>query len=269
MHLSKEEQIIYNHFNDLFNLAYQRGIPVFSDFAGLNETGLMYRLLDDKHIPADLIKERVITYGGYEHAERQIICFLPEQTYNKVTTDDFPIECVRISPVNKKFCDALTHRDYLGTVMNIGLERNQIGDIIVKKEGSENNISYTGYVFCRKNKSELLTDITRIKHTTVHVEIVDGAELLLKQEYKEISGSVSSLRIDSVIAVALKSSRSRCLTLIREGNVFVNGRCCTENAKNVCNGDIISIRGHGKYMIEEPQSITKKGRYHITVKQYI
>ena len=269
MHLSKEEQIMYNHFDDMYNLADRRGIPVFSDFVSLNEVNLVYMLLEEKGINRQLQDEYLYVFGGYDQAERNMVCFLPQNSYQEIEEKDFPIACVRIAPVNKKFCDALTHRDYLGTIMNIGLERNQIGDIVVKNEGNGKNDAFVAYVFCRKNKAELLTDITRIRHTTVSAEIIEGTEISFEQQYKEIAGSVSSLRIDSIISVAAKTSRTKSLTYIREGNVFLNGRCCTENAKIVSEGDVISIRGFGKYKIGETGAVTKKGRYHVTVLQYI
>ena len=88
-------------------------------------------------------------------------------------------------------------------------------------------------------------------------------------KYREIIGSVASLRLDAVTAVALKSSRSQCLEYIRAGNVYINGRNSTENAKEIKDGDILTVRGFGKYLIETSENTTRKGRYHIIVKQYI
>ena len=269
MKLSKEEQIIYSHYEDMFHLADRRGIPVYSNFAGLNEINLAYRMLDEQHIPKEIQDSRVVLYGGYKDAERCIICFLPEILYEENETDSFPIVCIKIEPANKKFCGELTHRDYLGTVMGLGIEREQIGDIVIKKEGSDRNTYYVGYVFCKKSISDLILGIERIKNTTVKTSLADGRELTLQQSYKEISGSVASLRVDSVVSVAVKTSRSKCLDIIREGKVYLNGRCCTENAKNISNNDIITVRGYGKFLIETSDSKTKKGKYHIIVKQYI
>ena len=269
MNLSKEEQIVYSHFDDMYKMAHKRGIPIYSDFAGLNEIGIMYRLLLDKHVPPDLNNNYVVLYGGYEQAERRMICFLPDYYYGEIDKIEFPIACVKIEPVNRKFCDSLNHRDFLGTVMNVGLTRSQIGDIIVKKEEYNGNASYAGYVFCKNNKAELLTDITRVKHTTVYAQITDCRKILFEQEYKEISGNVPSLRLDAIIAAAIRLSRSKCLALIRGGSVYLNGRCCMESAEIVNSNDIISIRGYGKYMIGEVSSLTRKGRFNITVRQYI
>lgn len=269
MKLSKEEQIIYSHYEDMFHLADRRGIPVYSNFAGLNEINLAYRMLDEQHIPKEIQDSRVVLYGGYKDAERCIICFLPEILYEENETDSFPIVCIKIEPANKKFCGELTHRDYLGTVMGLGIEREQIGDIVIKKEGSDRNTYYVGYVFCKKFISDLILGIERIKNTTVKTGIAAGDDLQWHQDYKEITGSVSSFRMDTVVSVALRTSRAKCLNIIREGKVYLNGRCCTENAKKINNNDIITVRGYGKFLIELSESRTKKGNYYIIVKQYV
>lgn len=266
MELAKEEQITSRHLRDLAMLASKRGIPVFSGFMGLNDINILYRVLKSMDIPENLTDRYIITFGGYNGAERLMACFLPDTLYTAPEYKEFPIECIKISPVNRKFCDALSHRDYLGTAMGLGIERSQIGDIIVKKEESG---GVTGYIFCCKDKAPLIKDITKVRHTKVYTETVCGTDLGLIQEYKEIQGSVSSVRLDAVTAVAVKASRTTGLSLIKDGRVFLNGRLCTVSSKNICDGDIISIRGYGKYRIEVSQSVTKKGRYHITVKQYI
>jgi len=268
--MTKEEHMLYNHFEDLYRLADTCGGPVYSGcFAGLNEMGIIYRLFEDMHVPPGCTDNYIMAYGGYKDAERKMLCFLPGTNNSFLPQEkDFPLECIKISPANSKFCDALTHRDFLGTIMGVtGVKRDQIGDIIIKK--GDNGSFAAGYVFCCKDKARFILDITRMRHTTVHTEIADGEMLPLVQEYKDIQGSVSSMRLDCIVAVALKMSRSKCLALVKAGSVYINGRLCTEGSKVLCDGDIISIRGYGKYKAGLSQSVTKKGRYHITVKQYI
>lgn len=269
MQLTKEEQILLQHFNDMIQLSYQRSIPVYSQFCSLAELELAFRALEEFY--GNIVRENVhyMLYGGFPDAERQIICFLPEQGKNSITENDFPLCCVCITPVNKRFCDKLNHRDYLGTIMNLGITRDQIGDILVKKEEKGSGQFCVGYIFCKKDKADLLTEITRIKHTTVKVEAVDLEQMEWQTEFKEINGSVSSFRLDAIIALAVKLSRSQVLELVQSGSVFLNGRCCTENAKKLNEGDIFSIRGYGKFLFDKANSMSKKGRYHITIKQYI
>ena len=152
--------------------------------------------------------------------------------------------------------------------MNLGIERNQVGDIVVKEADSYSK-ACVAYVYCKSNKEKLIESITSIKHTTVYCEAVAMTEIDSTPKYREIIGSVASLRLDAVTAVALKSSRSQCLEHIRAGNVYINGRNSTENAKEIKDGDILTVRGFGKYLIETSENTTRKGRYHIIVKQYI
>lgn len=269
MHLSKEEQILLQHFNDMIQLSYQRGIPVYSQFAGLHETALAYKAMDDFYHGSWQEGRQAVLFGGYPDAERRIICFLPEQGDCYMDDLDFQVACVRIKPANKRFCDTLSHRDYLGTVMNLGLTRDQIGDILVKHEEEGACQASTGYIFCKREKAGLLTGINRIKHTTVVSESISGEEFTWEPEFREISGSVSSFRLDAVLSVAVKTSRSQGLLLIQAGNVFLNGRCCTENAKKLAEGDVFSVRGYGKFIFEKISARSKKERYHIILKQYI
>lgn len=269
MHLSKEEQILLEHYNDLIQLSYQRDIPVFSQFASFHEAELAYQALDGFYGNSWQEGRQVAFYGGYPEAERKMICFFSEQSGIAVSQLNFPICCVRIVPINKKFCDSLSHRDYLGTVMNLGITRDQIGDILVQQKNVGGSTVSIAYLFCKKDKADLLTGITRIKHTTVAAETISFEEMDWEPSFKEITGSVSSFRLDGILSLAIKASRSQSLALIQAGEVFLNGRCCTENAKKLETGDIFSARGYGKFLFEQTNSLSKKGRYHITVKQYI
>lgn len=269
MQQSKEEQMVFKHFLDLCRMAYQRGIPFYSDFIGLADRDLVERAVAEQFPSLPIQNHPVVFYGGYPDAERNVVCFLPEPNFPEPPADSYPICCIRIEPVNRRFSENLNHRDYLGTIMGLGLERDQIGDIVVRQEGDGSVQTAVAYVFCKQNKAELLLDLNRIRHTTVSAKEADARSLHWTPEYKEIAGSVSSLRMDAVLSIAIRTSRTQGLQLIREGNVYLNGRCCTENAKLLNNGDILVVRGYGKYLFCDTGGVSKKGRYQIIVKQYI
>lgn len=268
MQRSKEEQMAIKHFRDLCRMAYQKGIPLYSEFIGLTERDLVFQAVMEQFPSLRADQYPIHFYGGYPDAERSVVCFLPQPDFPQPQWDAFPVSCIRIESVHRKFSENLTHRDYLGTVMGLGIERDQIGDIVVRQGGAGQQKT-AAYVFCKKNKAGLLLEVNRIRHTTVAAREEDAHTLHWLPEYKEISGSVSSLRVDAVLSVAVGTSRTRGLQLIREGNVYLNGRCCTENAKLLQDGDILSIRGYGKYLFCYYGSVSKKGRYPIIVKQYI
>ena len=124
-------------------------------------------------------------------------------------------------------------------------------------------------VFCKSNMESLILELDRIRHTTVKTECIPLNQLHWEQKYKDISGSVTTPRLDAVLSVAIRTSRTQGLQLIRDGNIYINGKCCTENAKLLREGDIISVRGYGKYRFRQTGVRSKKGRYHIMVQQYI
>lgn len=267
---AKEGQMLQKHFEDLSRMAYMRGFPFFSDFIGLADRDAAYHAVEAQFpaLPSTAIP--LSFFGGYPDAERVMAAFLPEAVSPSPKPEEYPLCCIRVKPANRRFSEDLTHRDYLGTVLGLGIERNQIGDIVIRQEGHAGAEYTVAYIFCKKDKAELLLGLNRIRHTTVRAELADVAETLhITQKYKEISGSVSSLRLDAVLAVAIRISRTQSLQVIRDGNTYINGRCCMENAKLLKDGDILSVRGYGKYLFQHNRAVSKKGRYQITVKQYI
>ncbi|MBR1743694.1 MAG: hypothetical protein IJ733_17870, partial [Lachnospiraceae bacterium] len=100
----KEEEVLYKHFKDLIQASYQRMIPTYSHFAGIHELSLGFLALEEFYGKGRFYEGvHYSLFGGYEDAERKVFCFMNEEQGFPVTEEDFPIRCVRISPVNKKF----------------------------------------------------------------------------------------------------------------------------------------------------------------------
>ena len=108
-------------------MAYQRGICVYSDFVTITQQELACQALAELYPDTHVEQLPLYAYGGYEEADRRVLMFMPPEYMDRISDTQFPISCIRIAPVNRKFGEALTHRDYLGTVMGMGLERDQIG----------------------------------------------------------------------------------------------------------------------------------------------
>lgn len=265
---SKEDEMLIKHLKDLIHLSYQRMIPVFTNFFGMHELSLGFLALEEFYGKGQY-QEGVHFqwFGGYPNAERKLFCFLCPEQVCSVTEEEAPIRCMKISPSQRKFGESLAHRDYLGTILGLGIVRNQIGDILVERDSEF--ASSTAYVFCKEDKSDLIQGIDRVRHTTVKVEEVVFAQTGWQPSFREISGSVSSFRLDALLALVLRLSRAKVLSLIQENQVAVNGRVCTENAKRIEEGDILSVRGYGRFLFDKAGSCSKKGRYHITMKQSI
>ena len=172
------------------------------------------------------------------------------------------ISVLHISPLNKKYSEALSHRDYLGSILNLGIERGMIGDILITDSEA--------IVFVKMQMQEFLTEnITRIRHTSVLATIDELTDFHYSPRYEEIKGTVASVRLDSLLSVAFSSSRSKLSGLIEGGKVFVNGRLITSNAYQVKEHDIISVRGMGKFEFIETLAFTKKKRIYVLIHKYV
>lgn len=250
--MNQEEALFRKHLSDLARTADQRSIVTFTDFLNLNELNLFHTAgRDFPYVQGE-------TFGGYEHAERQMAAFLPDA----LSFDwKYPIACLRIAPLNKKFAEPLTHRDYLGAVLNLGIERAKIGDILVGQDAA--------WMFCTEGMADFICrELVRIRHTSVRCERCEASEIEAQVRTETVTGTVSSVRLDSVLAVACKASRSSLIASIEEGRVFINGRLVTSNAYQLKEGDLISLRGTGRFRFLEVGNQSKKGRYFIKIEKY-
>ena len=251
--MQKEELLLQKRLVELSRNAYQRGIVTFSDFLNLNELNILHT------IPKDELHTKYVTFGGYDYSERQMVAFLPDALCYDY---EYPISVIKVSPLQKKFSDKLSHRDYLGAILNLGIERCKIGDILVEENHA--------ILFVHKTLEKFLLDeLRRIKHTSVMTAVEDMQDFHYEPTTKEIKGTVSSLRLDSLLALAFASSRSKLVAFIEGGKVFVNGKLITSNGYQIKENDIVSVRGLGRFRYIETMSQTKKGRYYITLELYI
>ncbi len=251
MQNDKEIQLCKKRFMDLANMSYYKQYATFSDFLALNEQAAF------REIEKELPPVSYLMWGGNTLSERKMICFSSEEP----TREQFPIAVLKIRAAHAKFAEKLTHRDYLGAVLNLGIDRCKVGDIMLVDEEA--------FLFVDESMEEYIcSSIERVKHTNVVCEKV-GADVTFEQRYKEISGTVQSVRLDAVISTAFKSSRSQLISMISSGRVFVNGSLITNNSFRLKEGDIVSVRGMGKFLYEKEQDVTKKGKIRILLRKYI
>lgn len=251
--MDKDEDLLKKHFLDLADAASRKSIVTFSDFMNLNELNIFHSITQG----FSFISWK--TFGGYEAAERQIAAFIPDALYYDW---EFPLSCLKISPLNAKFSDNLTHRDYLGAILNLGIDRGKLGDILVADS--------CAYVFCRDTMLEFISnELTRIRHTSVICKEEPLRDFSVPLKTELIRGTVASVRLDSILALAFKSSRSSIVGLIEGGKVFVNGKLVVSNGYSLKDEDIISARGLGKFRYTGITSQTKKGRCFVEIEKYI
>lgn len=275
-----EQELCKKRLLDLSNQAYYKGVVCFSDFLNLNELHIYHSLHREFSVPTE-------SFGGYDGAERQMAAFIPDalsyahlqkvsatqgaagaQSGGKRTPSDlpelkYPIGCIRIIPASPKYAEKLTHRDILGAAMHLGIERNRLGDIICRSE------EY--YLFCEQDIYPfLLEQLTKIRHTAVRTERYDQSNGIetVSPNFEESSEMIASNRIDAIIARAYRLSRSESAALLAEDKIFVNGRRVS-NCNESCNsGDIISVRGKGRFIFETADLLTKKGKLKVNFKYF-
>lgn len=249
--MNSEEILLQKRFLELAETAYQRNIPMFSDFLNLNEQDVFEQSLHS------MPPISCVMMGGYTLAERKIAAFLPYE----VEPERIPIKRLEIRPIHAKFSEELTHRDYLGALLNLGIERSILGDILVGESKA--------YVLCKeKMASYIMEQLVRIKHTTILTTEADSLTEI-SPRLETISGSVQSVRLDSVLAAATNISRSHIIDYIEGAKVFVNGRLITTNSYNLKEGDILSVRQVGRFRYVGVSSMSKKGRSIITIEKFI
>ena len=246
--MNKEEQLLERRLIELSNLAFSRDIVTFSDFLNLNELNILHRT------PKDQFKARFETYGGYELAERQMVAFIPDALCYEWS---YPFVCIHAVPQYPKYAEKLTHRDVLGALMHLGLDRSKIGDIVLL----ENDI----YIFCSETISDFIMDqFTQIRHTMIRSSIIeDVSTLKVHPVFEEHDDMVASNRIDAIIARAYHLSRSEAAAYLTAEKVFINGRCITNCNQSCDNGDIVSVRQKGRFVFETDQSLSKKGKLRV------
>ena len=251
--MQKEELMLQKRLIELSKTAYQKGIVTYSDFLNLNELNILHTT------PKQEFYSCYETFGGYEFSERQMVAFLPDALcYDK----NYPMTALKIEALQKKFSEKLSHRDYLGSILNLGIDRAKLGDILVEDD-------YAILFVQNSLKNFMLEELTRIRHTSVIVTEVVKEDFSYQPKTKEIQGTVSSLRLDSLLSLAFASSRSKLVAYIEGGKVFVNGKLITSNGYQIKEEDIISVRGLGRFRFKETMSQTKKGRYYVTIHLYV
>lgn len=193
---------------------------------------------------------KVYYYGGYDGAER-VRAIIQNEYYEKPIEDDF---CISIYQAKfKKEYQEIGHRNILGSIMSLGIERNTFGDIYIN-----DNIIYL--FVSREIENYLINNIPMIMHQRLEFKKIELFDESYLKKYSEIIIQVSSMRLDAVIARSLNISRNKSVEIIESGSVFINHLECKSITKQCCIGDMLSIRGFGRITIVEYQKTTKKGR---------
>lgn len=264
----EEIDILRGRIHDLSQRASKDSYLTHTEFLSLSEQALFYKILKEEHVSLLEKKYAGVSYflfGGHEDDDRKIIFFLPyyqkeEEIKNQIMDGEI-ISVIHIYPKNIKFADVLTHRDYLGALMHLGINRNQFGDILT--DGTN------GYIFIMSSFASLIKEeLIKVKHTSVNVEVIKPKDCPFKMRFSLENINVASLRLDCIIAEVFHLSRRDSQILIASESVFINGMTCMDNSHNLNENDRVSIKGKGKFIYIGQQGLTRKGRLFIKIKRY-
>ncbi|MBQ2941064.1 MAG: RNA-binding protein [Clostridia bacterium] len=239
---TEEDKLMLAKAYDAYTFSEKRNMPYFTAFLSPADRALSSVAF--KETEAEF-------YGGFPDAERCVLGFKAE------AKEDFPI-CIIKSEGD--FSD-VSHRDFLGSLMGLGITRENLGDIVKKDDCC--------YIFVlRKMADYIKENFIQVKKSTVKNEIMECGEVTVVREFETVKKSVASLRADAVIAAAFNLSRSDATEAIRRGMVTVNYRILESTDKRLSEGDTLSLRGKGKTVLEKLGDLSKKGRLFIEIKKY-
>ena len=246
-----EEDIrqLQKRFEELAARANGRGRYAYTQFLTLAEQDVLQKMSRQLDAP-------FVWMGGYEAAERRLACFGREEDLGY--PPESPVCCLSIAPASKKFAGDLGHRDFLGSLMALGIKRQLLGDIQI--------VNGVGYLFCLEEIAPYLCEnLISVGRTTVRCE---GCEPpgQLSQPPEPTEVVVASERLDALIAAVWKLSRNQAQELLERGMVFIDGRLVESPSHTLREGDMVSVRHQGRFRYEGTLRETKKGRLRVCVR---
>ena len=248
--LTDEERFFVRSVYDKLYAARDKYRTGFTFFLTERQAGLA------RMVMASECFEDHLLYGGHEAAERVMLGVFSE--FDPPDEQSFPVSALTFS---FRRDDKLTHRDILGSLMGLEISRETVGDICVGEDRA--------IVFLTDTAAEqALMGITKIGRAGVRITEGFDPDSLPAREYQLISGTVSSLRIDSVTALAIRSSRSNAAALVEGGKVLLRGAEITSCSAQVSEGDVFTVRGYGKFRLGAKGRTTKKDRTFIEIYKY-
>lgn len=256
---NQEDKLLLAKVMDRLEFSKARNKIENTDFLNLYEQDLVDKFL--KKIKFT----NYYFFGGTGEAERKILILYPEKLTEEMARKNHAkmISVIKIKlPIELN--DEFDHRRYLGAIMKLGIEREKIGDISVKSRGAEIMVKNEVQEFLVQN----LSSLTRFSSAEIMVENIENMQEIEAQKM-EITEIVASLRLDNIVASLARTSRNKAVEILEQERVFLNFKNETKASKQVKVGDIITIRGKGRFEFKEISGNTRKGRFVIKIDKYI
>ncbi len=252
---TEEDKLLVAKTLDKLTIATTKNKITNTDFLDLRQISILEKLFKQLH------NENHICFGGYKNAERKLVIFFSDKFESNIIQKNYNqimsiIQIILPNELKNKY----THKDYLSGLMKIGIKREKIGDIVVYENGADiiilNEISK--YVITN------LKELTRFSKSNIELKQIENIhEVQIKKE--EINITVSSLRLDNIVSELARTSRTKVEEIISSGRIFLNFENEYKCTKLIKQGDIITIRGKGRFEINSIIGNTKKGKIIIKV----
>lgn len=253
-----EDKLIIAKLKDKISLSKTRNKIVNTEFLTIYQKEIIQKELNKSGL------KNYFFFGGYDDAEGKMLIIYPEKLGLDIAKNNLGniISTVEIK-LPKELVGKYTHREYLGTVMQTGLNRNRIGDIIVHKE--------MAYIVVLKENAAYIVDFLKglTRFSKAEVKEISYDKIKVKEpEFDIITATISSMRLDNIVSELAKISRAKSEELILEEKVFVNSKCEIKVSKEIKEKDILAIRGRGKFIIDKVAGNNKKGKIIVEIKKY-
>ena len=235
---------------DLIRLSQHRYEPCYSDFLSESEQLIAQREL------ASAGERDFELWGGFENAQRAVLCVYPE--FGQPSHGDFPFTALHLRFRKQA---ALSHRDFLGALMSLGIKREAIGDIVISEGAATFFVKNELAPYVTGQIEKVGREGVTFSETGVDLDAVS-------QQFEQRSCTVSSLRLDAVLSECTNQSRSKAQQAVKSGLTAVNAQLVYDADYRISDGDKISARGFGKFIIRSDGSLSKKGKFRITILKY-
>ena len=249
-----EVELIKKRLKELILRSESHAYFTFTDFLGLNEQSVFHSLLKE------MGRIKYTAFGGAVGTERVMVRFGDDGELGY--SEPFPITTIKIEPKSQKYAEKLSHRDFLGALMNLGIERTTLGDIIIKDN--------VGYLFAKSDMADFISQsLLRVRNTDVLAAPCDTLPDSPLYTTKRVKVQAVGERLDAVVAKVFSISREDSLLYFKRGLVFANGRLIENNSYIPKKDEKISVRGLGRFIYLGYETTSKKGKLNIEVDLYV
>lgn len=253
---NSEYKLLVAKVIDKYEFSKNKNKITYTDFLNISEVSVVKKILKEENVL------NFVIFGGKENADRNIIIFYPEKFSKEMVEKNYEkiFEVIRIKlPNNIKY----EHREFLSGIMKLGIKREKFGDILITKFGAD--------IIALSEISEVLANdlkkLTRFKKSEISVENIKDLTYV-ETEFENVNIIVSSIRLDNFVSELSKCSRGNASDIIKEGRVFINSINEIKDSKKINEGDLITIRGKGKFIFDGIEKETKSGRYLVNMRKY-